>query len=163
MISTRAPSIRSTTTPTAWVDLARNAGVKYMVITSKHHDGFSIFRSAASDYDMEITPYAGDPLKMLAEACQRKGMRLGFYHSIMDWHHPDYTPKRAWEVADPKVGGNLDRYIEFMKRQLRELLTGYGDVSVIWFDGEWEHLHQGDAFRRSLRLHPHAVAEHADQ
>ncbi|MFN7936313.1 MAG: alpha-L-fucosidase [Bryobacteraceae bacterium] len=124
---------------TEWVDLAHNAGARYMVITSKHHDGFSIWRSKASDYDMEITPYRGDPLKDLAEASARRGMRLGFYHSIMDWHHPDYTPKRAWEVKDPKAGGNLDKYLDFMKEQIRELLTGYGDVAMMWFDGEWEH------------------------
>jgi alpha-L-fucosidase len=123
----------------AWVELARNAGAKYIVITSKHHDGFSIYRSKASDYDMEITPYPGDPLKMLAEASARKGMRLGFYHSIMDWRHPDYEPKRPWEAGNSAEGGNLDRYIDFMKAQLRELLTGYGEVAVVWFDGEWEH------------------------
>ncbi|MEK7404056.1 MAG: alpha-L-fucosidase [Acidobacteriota bacterium] len=127
----------------AWADLARNAGVRYIVITSKHHDGFSIYRSKVSDYDMEITPHKGDPLKMLAEASKRKGMRLGFYHSIMDWHHPDYTPKRAWEVANPKEGGNLDRYIRgFMMPQIRELLTEFGEVAMIWFDGEWEHTNQ---------------------
>jgi alpha-L-fucosidase len=123
----------------AWVNLAGNAGAKYIVITSKHHDGFSIYRSQASGYDMEITPYPGDPLKMLAEAARRRNMRLGFYHSIMDWHHPDYRPKRSWESANPKEGGDLDRYIDFMKAQLKELLTGYGEVAVIWFDGEWEH------------------------
>ena len=125
--------------PEAWVDLARNAGARYIVITSKHHDGFSIWRSRASDYDMEMTPYPGDPLKMLAEACRKKGMRLGFYHSIMDWHHPDYRPRRAWEYKDPKAGGDNNRYIDFMKSQLRELLTEFGDVAMIWFDGEWEH------------------------
>ena len=125
--------------PDAWVNLAQDAGVRYMVITSKHHEGFSIFRSQVSDYDMKITPYPGDPLAMLAESCRKKGMRLGFYHSIMDWHHPDYVPKRAWESAHPNQGGNLDRYIDFMKAQLRELLTRYGEVAVIWFDGEWEH------------------------
>lgn len=122
----------------AWAGLAREAGVRYVVITSKHHDGFSIYRSKVSDYDMEITPYAGDPFRLLADACRRQGLRFGFYHSIMDWHHPDYVPKRAWEVADPK-GGNLPRFIDFMKEQLRELLTGYGDIAVVWFDGEWEH------------------------
>ncbi len=125
-----------------WVDLAHNAGARYIVITSKHHDGFSIYRSKVSDYDMEITPYPGDPLKELADASARRGMRLGFYHSIMDWHHPDYTPKRAWEVKDPKAGGNLDKYIDFMKEQIRELLTGYGEVAMMWFDGEWEHTTQ---------------------
>ena len=125
--------------PDAWVDLARQAGAKYIVITSKHHDGFSIYRSQASDYDMEITPYEGDPLKMLADACRRKGMRLGFYHSIMDWHHPDYRPRRAWEYKDPNKGGDNLRYIQYMESQIRELLTNYGDVAVMWFDGEWEH------------------------
>lgn len=124
----------------AWVDLAKNAGARYMVITSKHHDGFSIYRSKVSDYDMEITPYPGDPLKQLAEAARKKDMRLGFYHSIMDWHHPDYRPRRSWEYPQTyKSGGNNNRYIDFMKAQLQELLTGYGDVAVIWFDGEWEH------------------------
>ncbi len=125
--------------PKLWVDIASNAGCKYMVITSKHHDGFSIWRSRASDYDMEVTPYGGDPLKMLVEACRKKEMRLGFYHSIMDWHHKDYLPKRAWEAAGPKTGGDNNRYVDFMKAQLNELLTGFGDVSMIWFDGEWEH------------------------
>ncbi len=124
----------------AWVDLAKNAGARYMVITSKHHDGFSIWRSAASDYDMEITPYPGDPLKQLAESAKNKGMRLGFYHSIMDWHHPDYRPRRSWEYPNNfKTGGDINRYIDFMQAQLKELLTRYGDVAMIWFDGEWEH------------------------
>jgi alpha-L-fucosidase len=76
---------------------------------------------------------------MLAQACRNKNMRLGFYHSIMDWHHKDYLPKRAWETADPKKGGDNNRYVDFMKAQLNELLTGYGDVAMLWFDGEWEH------------------------
>jgi len=123
-----------------WTNLFRSAGAKYVVITSKHHDGFSIYRSRVSEYDMEITPYAGDPLKQLADAAQRSGLRLGFYHSIMDWKHPDYRPLRAWE--HPKTyeeGGDMPRYLDYMKAQLRELLTNYGDVSMIWFDGEWEH------------------------
>lgn len=123
-----------------WASLARDAGARYLVITSKHHDGFAIWRSAASDYDMEITPYAGDPLKQLAEASRRHNLRLGFYHSIMDWRHPDYRPRRAWEYPkNYKEGGDNRRYADFMKSQLRELLTGYGDVAMIWFDGEWEN------------------------
>jgi alpha-L-fucosidase len=125
-----------------WMGLFERAGAKYVVITSKHHDGFSIYRSKVSDYDMEITPYKGDPLKDLAEAAKIRDLRFGFYHSIMDWHHPAYRPKRAWEVKDPKLaseGGNKSLYVDFMKEQLRELLTQYGDVAMIWFDGEWEH------------------------
>ncbi len=125
--------------PNRWVEIAANAGCRYMVITSKHHDGFAIWRSRAGDYDMEITPYQGDPLKMLAESCRKKAMRLGFYHSIMDWHHKDYLPKRSWERPDPNVKGDNNRYVDYMKAQLNELLTQYGDVAMIWFDGEWEH------------------------
>lgn len=122
-----------------WTSLFERAGAKYVVITSKHHDGFAIYRSKVSDYDIEITPYKGDPLKDLAKAAPKHGLRLGFYHSIMDWHHPAYSPNRAWEAADPKKVGNNSQYVDFMKEQLRELLTGYGDVAMIWFDGEWEH------------------------
>ena len=122
-----------------WTSLIQDAGAKYVVITSKHHDGFSIYRSNVSDYDMRITPYPGDPLKDLALAARQKGLKLGFYHSIMDWHNQDYRPKRTWESATPNEGGNLNGYIDFMKKQLGELLTGYGDVAVLWFDGEWEH------------------------
>lgn len=124
----------------AWTGLFRAAGAKYVVITSKHHDGFSIYRSRVSDYDMEITPYAGDPLQQLAAAARRDGLRLGFYHSIMDWKNPDYRPLRQWE--HPKTyeqGGDMPAYLNYMKAQLRELLTNYGDVATIWFDGEWEH------------------------
>ena len=125
---------------TEWTNLFQNAGAKYVVITSKHHDGFSIYRSGISNYDMKITPYPGDPLKQLADATQRSGLRLGFYHSIMDWKHPDYRPIRSWEKVKPEdKDGDLPRYLESMKGQLRELLSNYGDVATIWFDGEWEH------------------------
>ncbi|HEV8146794.1 MAG TPA: alpha-L-fucosidase [Bryobacteraceae bacterium] len=145
----------------AWVDLVKNAGARYMVITSKHHDGFSIYRSKVSDYDMEITPYKGDPLKLLADAAKKKGVRFGFYHSIMDWHHPDYIPKRDWEVPGQTTGGNIDKYTEFMKAQLRELLTQYGDIATIWFDGEWEHsieeMHSDEVFDMIRQLQPNAL------
>ncbi len=131
--------------PDEWVSLAKNAGAKYIVLTSKHHDGFAIWKSKVSDYDIEITPYRNDPFGQLAEAARKQGMRFGFYHSIMDWHHPDYRPRRPWEYPgdgeqekSPTNPSNL-RYIAFMKEQLRELLTNYGDIAVVWFDGEWEH------------------------
>ena len=122
-----------------WTRIIKGAGAKYVVITSKHHDGFAIWRSKASDYDIEITPYPGDPLKDLAAAAKKDNLRLGFYHSIMDWHHPLYRPKRAWESKTPNAGGDNNRYVDFMKEQIRELLTSYGDVAMMWFDGEWEH------------------------
>ncbi len=124
----------------AWVRMAKDAGMKYIVITSKHHDGFALYDSKVSDFDVMATPFRRDILKELAKACRRAGIRLCFYHSIMDWHHPDYLPRRPWEVQDrPAAGADFERYVAYMKAQLRELLTGYGDVGVLWFDGEWEN------------------------
>jgi len=125
----------------AWVRTAKQAGMKYIVITSKHHDGFCMFDSKLTDYTItRATPFKRDPLKELAAECRKQGIVLCFYHSIMDWHHPDYLPRRDWERDErPATGANLSRYIDHMKGQLTELLTNYGRVGVIWFDGGWEH------------------------
>ncbi|HVO76260.1 MAG TPA: alpha-L-fucosidase [Ignavibacteriaceae bacterium] len=119
-----------------WVSMAKNAGMKYIVITSKHHDGFCLFNSKETDFDVMSTPFKRDILKELSDECHKQGMKLGFYYSIMDWHHPDYLPKRDWD----KFSGNADfeKYIKYMKNQLKELLTNYGEISILWFDGEWE-------------------------
>lgn len=122
-----------------WVSYAKEAGMKYIVITSKHHDGFCLFDSEHTDYDViDATPFKGDILKELAEECQKQGLKMCFYHSIMDWHHPDYLPRRAWESRSAE-GADFDRYVDYMKKQVGELLTNYGDLGVLWFDGEWEH------------------------
>jgi alpha-L-fucosidase len=122
----------------AWVRMAKNAGMKYIVITSKHHDGFSLFDSKFTEFDVMSTPFKRDILKELSEACRKQGMTLCFYHSIMDWHHPDYLPRRDWEKDRPATGANFDRYVQYMKNELKELLTNYGPIGVLWFDGEWE-------------------------
>lgn len=123
-----------------WVKMARDAGMKYIVITSKHHDGFSLFDSQYSDFDVMATPFKRDILAELAKACREEGIRLGFYYSIMDWHHPDYLPRRTWETSRSTDNANFDRYVEYMKNQLRELTTNYGDApAILWFDGEWEN------------------------
>lgn len=110
-----------------WVKTAADAGAKYIVITSKHHDGFSLFDSKISNYDiMDRTPFKRDPLKELAEACKRQGITLCFYHSIMDWHHPDAKGDRFSLYRD-----------NYLKTQLKELLTQYGPIGALWFDGEW--------------------------
>lgn len=127
----------------AWVQIAKNAGMKYIVITSKHHDGFALWDSKVSEWDIaDATPYEKDLLKQLADACQAEGIKLCFYHSIMDWHHPD--AQAMWEPnynqgRDSKnINPDFPRYVEeYMKPQLQELLTGYGDIGVMWFDGEW--------------------------
>jgi alpha-L-fucosidase len=125
--------------PDAWVRMAKDAGMQYIVITTKHHDGFALFDSKDTTWDVMATPYGRDIIRQLADACRRAGIRLGLYYSIMDWHHPDYLPRREWELASrPAAGADFDRYVAFMKNQLRELLTNYGPVGVLWFDGQWE-------------------------
>ena len=85
-----------------WVAIAKNAGMKYIVITSKHHEGFAMYPSALTDWGIKSTPFQRDPLKELADACQEAGIKLCFYHSIMDWHHPDYLPRKPWnDLANP--------------------------------------------------------------
>jgi alpha-L-fucosidase len=112
---------------TEWVGIAADAGMKYIVITSKHHDGFCMWDSAVTDYDIvDFTPFKRDVLKELADACAARGVRLCFYHSIMDWHHPDAKGDRFSRYRD-----------DYLIPQVQELLTGYGPIGVMWFDGEW--------------------------
>jgi alpha-L-fucosidase len=121
-----------------WVRMAKNAGMKYLVITTKHHDGFCLFDSEFTDFDVMSTPFKRDIMAELATACHKQGIILCFYHSIMDWHHPDYLPRRAWEKNRPTEGADYDRYVTYLKNQLKELETKYGAIGVLWFDGEWE-------------------------
>lgn len=122
---------------TQWVRMAKAAGMKYIVITSKHHDGFGLWDSQVSDYDvMDRTPFKRDILQELADACKKEGVVFCFYHSIMDWHHPDYLPRRQWQKHTSE-GAGYQNYVNYMKAQLKELVTRY-DPAVLWFDGEWE-------------------------
>jgi alpha-L-fucosidase len=122
-----------------WVRMARDAGMKYIVITSKHHDGFCMFNTEQTDFNIMNTPFHHDPMKDLADACHKYGLRFCFYYSIMDWHHPDYLPRRSWEKFRPVTGAEFRRYVYYMKAELKELLTNYGEIGVLWFDGEWEN------------------------
>jgi alpha-L-fucosidase len=122
----------------AWVRAAKGAGMKYIVITSKHHEGFGMFPSSLTDWCVKSTPFGRDPLKELAAACQKEGLKLCFYHSIMDWHSPLYAPRKPWNdiATDPP---DFDAYDAYLKGQLKELLSGdYGPIGVVWFDGQWE-------------------------
>ena len=124
----------------AWVRVAKDAGMKYIIITSKHHDGFAIFDSKVSRYDiMDASPYHKDALKALADAAHRQGMKFGVYYSIMDWHHPDAQGASAPDYNSTTFSNpNFGRYVEqYMKPQLTELLTQYPAIDVLWFDGEW--------------------------
>jgi alpha-L-fucosidase len=123
-----------------WVSLARAAGMRYITITARHHDGFSMFATRANRYNiMDWTPYARDPLKELAEECRRQGLRLFFYYSQLDWHHPDYFPRGRTGLATGRPeSGDWNRYLDFMAAQLTELLSNYGPLGGIWFDGMWD-------------------------
>ncbi len=124
----------------AWAALAKRAGMRYITITSKHHDGFAMFDSKVSDYDIvDATPYKKDVLKMLAEACARHGLKLCFYHSHLDWHHPDYYPRgRTGQHSGRPDAGEWYRYLDYMDAQIKELCTQYGKIAGFWFDGWWD-------------------------
>ncbi len=124
--------------PDDWVSMAKDAGMKYIVITSKHHDGFCLFDSKYTEFDIMSTPYKKDLLDQLATACRKEGIKICWYHSIMDWHHYDYMPRRSWETDRTAEDADFEIYMEYMRNQLKELIENYGDISVLWFDGEWE-------------------------
>ena len=123
-----------------WVKIAKDAGMKYIVITSKHHDGFCLWDSKLTGYDIiDATRFKRDILAELAAACKKEGIKLCFYHSIMDWHHPDaqapfYPKYNDGSQSNP----NFDRYVEYyLKGQIKELIENYGPLGILWFDGEW--------------------------
>jgi len=134
-----------------WVRLARDAGMTYMVITSKHHDGFCMWPSEVTDYDIaDRTPFTRDPMKELADACRREGLKFCFYHSIMDWHHPGAK------------GEGFENYRQqYLKPQVKELITRYGPLGILWFDGEWigewDQAKGADLYRFCRTLQPSLV------
>ena len=114
-----------------WVSIAADAGQKYMVITSRHHDGFSMYDTQLSDYKVTRTPFKRDPIAELAEACARRGdVKLGIYNSLLDWHHPAFRFRE-------ESGQAWSDYIGFLHGQVRELCSNYGELSALWFDGDW--------------------------
>lgn len=122
-----------------WARLAARAGMRYLVITTKHHDGFALWPSRHGNFNVSRASDTRDIMKLVSDACRRHGIVPCWYHSIMDWHHPDYLPRRGWELAErPENGAQFTRYVEFLHAQVEELLTLYGDIGVMWFDGEWE-------------------------
>ena len=131
-----------------WVQLAKDAGMKYLVFTAKHHDGFSMFDSKLTEYKITNSPFKRDVVKELSCACHKTGLKLGFYYSPVDWYHPDYRTERH------------DHYIEFLHGQIRELCSNYGKVDIIWFDGlggkaeDWD---SENMFRIIRSLQPHAI------
>jgi len=131
-----------------WVQMAKDAGMKYLVFTSKHHDGFSMFDSKLTDYKITNSPFERDVVGELADACHKGDLKLGYYYSPVDWYHPDYRTE------------NHSRYIEFLHGQLREICSNYGKIDIIWFDGlggtakDWD---SENMFRMIRSLQPHVI------
>lgn len=125
--------------PRQWARDARQAGMKYAVLTSKHHDGFAMWDSRLTDFKVTNTPAGRDLLKEFVDAFRAEGLRIGFYHSVIDWHHEDYTldsshPSKDREAEAFNSGREMSRYRVFLHGQVRELLTDYGQIDVMWFD-----------------------------
>jgi alpha-L-fucosidase len=131
-----------------WIQTAKDAGMKYLVFTSKHHDGFSMFDSQLTDYKITNSPFKRDVVKELADACHKAGLKLGYYYSPPDWYHPDYRTE------------NHPRYIKFLHGQLKEICSNYGKIDIIWFDGLGGKAEDWDSeslFRKIRRLQPHVI------
>ena len=123
-----------------WVKAIKGSGARYITFTSRHHDGFSMFRTRTGTYNIfDGTPFHRDVIKELSEACEKEGIRLHLYYSILDWMRPDYPVGRTGQKTGRTLRPNYDTYFEFMKTQVTELLTDYGDIGGLWFDGYWDH------------------------
>jgi len=128
--------------PKEWAKMAKEAGMKYVVLTAKHHEGFCLWDSKFTDYKSTNTPFGKDIIREYVDAFRAEGLKVGFYYSLIDWHHPDYTidrnhPQRQeYDTAYTRLnkGKDMNKYREYMKNQVRELLTNYGEISIIWFD-----------------------------
>ena len=125
---------------TTWVRTAKNAGMKYITLIARHHDGIALFDSKVSDYTVvKRSPFARDVVRELADACAKEDLKLFLYYSQLDWHHPDYFPRGGTGLtAGRPDSGSFPRYIAYMNAQLTELLTNYGPIGGIWFDGVWD-------------------------
>ena len=125
-----------------WVGMAKDAGMKYITLITRHHDGFSMWDTKASDFNIMNSPYHKDIVKMIADECHKQGIKLFLYYSLLDWRRDDYSywTGRTGHGTGRTVHGDWNNYIAFMKQQLTELLTNYGEIAGIWFDGYWDQL-----------------------
>ena len=125
-----------------WVQIAKAAGMKYIVLTAKHHDGFCLWDTKTTDYNIMNTPFGRDVVKELAEECKKQGIVFCTYYSILDWYHPDYNDFGAHGGAGFKLQDgskpNMDRYNEYLKTHMQELIQNFGPLGIMWYDGEWE-------------------------
>lgn len=130
--------------PREWARQAKAAGMKYVVLTTKHHEGFCLFDSKYTDYKSTNTPYGKDIVREYVDAFRAEGLHIGFYYSLIDWHHPDFTldqthPRRDDENAEElNRGRDMKKYAQYMRNQVSELLTNYGKIDILWFDFSYE-------------------------
>ena len=146
--------------PDAWLDVAEAAGMEYVCLTTKHHDGFCLWDTAQTDYNIMNTPYGKDIIAEFAEACHRRGMPMCFYYSVVDWHHPNYPNQgRSHELETPIPGGEPDMaaYTAFLKEQVRELCTNYGPLACFWWDMNVTEVHDPSINNLIRELQPGAV------
>lgn len=123
-----------------WVSAIKESGARYITFTSRHHDGFSMWDTRHSDFNIvRATPFRRDVLRELSDACQREGIRLHLYYSILDWLRPDYPVGRTGRKTGRQLRPNYDSYFQFMKYQVNELITQYGPIGGLWLDGYWDH------------------------
>lgn len=126
--------------PEAWAAEAAAAGMKYFVVTTKHHDGFCLWDSGLTDYKAPATPAGRDLLRPMVEAFRARGLKVGFYHSLIDWHHPDFTVddlhplRHGPDRVSLNRGRRWSRYVDYLHGQVAELLTGFGKIDIMWFD-----------------------------
>lgn len=131
-----------------WVSNIKSGGANYICLITRHHDGFSLFDTKYTDYDMvDATPFHRDIVKEIAEECHKQGIALHFYYSLIDWYRDDYLPLGRTGHGTGRPGeGKWKDYFEFMKGQITELLTNYGEIGCIWFDGHWDQDQNPDGF-----------------
>ena len=135
--------------PREWAKYAKDAGMKYVVLTARHHEGFCLFDTKYTDYSVMHTPYGKDLVREFVDAFRAEGLRIGFYYSLIDWHHPDYTldryhPRRDVEDIDEfNERRNMKKYAEYLRNQVTELLTNYGKIDIMWFDFSFPDEYRG--------------------
>lgn len=141
----------------AWVSMAKNAGMKYITLITRHHDGFSMWNTKYSDFNIMNTPYKKDVVKMIVDECHKQHMKIFLYYSLLDWRRNDYSywTGRTGQGTGRTVHGDWNHYIKFMENQLTELLTNYGKIDGIWFDGYWDQTAPEGAKDRSPKVDWH--------
>jgi len=138
----------------AYVNMAKNAGMKYITLITRHHDSFSLWHTKYSDFNIMNTPYKRDIVKMMADECHKQGIKLFLYYSLVDWRREDYPHEtgRTGQASGRKGKGDYASYLQFMKNQLTELLSNYGEIAGIWLDGHWDQTAPEGAKDRSSRI-----------